>query len=225
MNSLITSQQKKVFSGKISMGVRKGVEMAVEEFSKAGKLNKPALQRALADKVLIPAVTEFVKQKVLMAMENATAYVKSLSVGKVIFIDALDGKEILGEAKDVFPSGIDSDFKNWGLNVEGVPTKKTKVSVFEMIKDGDFRQLFGSFGENLDRLCLTQAQIKQFCKKHGDWLRADGYATFFLFKVNGEYFVAYVRVFSDGLSVRVDRFSDGSVWSAEYQHRVVVPQL
>jgi hypothetical protein len=105
---------------------------------------------------------------------------------------------------------------------------ETEVAIYEMIKDGTYAKLFGGFGENLDRLCLTQAQIKVFCRDHHEWLRQEGWATFFLFKVNGELFVAYVIVSADGLYVLrcyADRFSDDSVWSAGNRPRIVVPQL
>jgi hypothetical protein len=42
---------------------------------------------------------------------------------------------------------------------------------------------------------------------------------------NGEYFVVYVNVHSDGLAVSVRRLGLGDVWDGEYRHRVVSPQL
>jgi hypothetical protein len=63
-------------------------------------------------------------------------------------------------------------------------------------------------------------------KKHRKWLRADGYGTFFLFKRGEEFFVADVRVYDVGsLRVSVFKLAHDFVWHAEYQHRVVVPQL
>ncbi|MCR4279879.1 MAG: hypothetical protein NUV82_00430 [Candidatus Komeilibacteria bacterium] len=85
--------------------------------------------------------------------------------------------------------------------------------------------MFGSLGADLDRLCLTQHQIKKLCKKHANWLRADGYGTFFLFKVEDRYFVARVRVYSDGLYPYVHLLEYDAVWHGEYRYRVVSPQL
>ena len=103
--------------------------------------------------------------------------------------------------------------------------RRLNVTVLEMDKDADFQTMFGSLSNDLDALDMTQAQIKTFCKKHRNLLRADGYATFFLFKSKGKFFVADVSVYGDGsLRVRVDRFSRGYVWDADYRHRVVVPQ-
>lgn len=148
-----------------------------------------------------------------------------LSKGQSIIIDACDGTETLANARDVFPSGIDPDLKRWGTDKAGRATEETAIQVHEMIKDATYAQMFGSLGTDLDKLCLTQHQIKNFCKKNPNWLRQDGYATFFLFKVNDQFFVADVGVGSVGLDVGVDRFGVDFVWSAVRLRRVVVPQL
>jgi len=168
----------------------------------------------------------FEQREALMGKQpEMVLFLKLLSGAETLMLDALDGKETLATAKEVFPSGIDGDFKNWGTNKAGIATKEQAVDVHELVKDSTFAQMFGSLGTDLDKLCLTQAQIKNFCKKHPNWLRKDGYATFFLFKVEDQFFVAYVDVDSDGLDVYVDRFGDDGVWNAGRSRRVVVPQL
>lgn len=148
-----------------------------------------------------------------------------LSGGENLTIDATDGQEILAEAGDVFVS-IDGDFKNWGADEKSCATEEVPVDVYEIAKDGTFAQLFGSLNADVRKLCLTQAQIMGFVKKHRNQLRTEGYGNFFLFESNSEVFVATVGVFSGGrLDVRVDRFDDSYVWRAGYRHRVVVPQL
>ena len=116
------------------------------------------------------------------------------------------------------------DLKNWNTDKPGKATEKTTVVVHEMVKDATFAQIFGFLGTDLDKLCLTQHQIKAFCKKHSNRLRSDGYATFFLFKVEDQFFVAGVLVDSDGLDVFVYRLERGSVWFARCAPRVVFPQ-
>lgn len=148
-----------------------------------------------------------------------------ISGGESIIIDACDGSETIADAKDAFKSGIDPGFENWGTNKSGVATEDVAVQVNEMVKDATFAQMFGSLGTDLDKLCLTQHQVKKFCKKHANWLRADGYGTFFLFKVEDEYFVVSVDVHSDGLVVGVNRLGLDYVWHGAYRHRVVSPQL
>ena len=154
----------------------------------------------------------------------AEVFLKLISGDETIVLDAVDGKEVLANAKDIF-AYIDSNFNNWGAEKPGQPTGKTPVKIYEMAKDANFSQMFGSLSADARKLCLTQAQIKGFVKKYRNWLRADGYATFFLFESNGQFFVADVDVCSVGLYVLVHEFEDGHVWNADYRHRVVVPQL
>lgn len=168
------------------------------------------------------------KEQLQMAIEgrflNSSAkFLSPLSEGKELVILPQDGTSLLSEARDVF-SHIDSDFTDWELNTRETATSATPVQVFKMSKDGTFKDLFLSLSPNLESLCLTQAQIKEFCKTHRTWLRTDGYGTFFLFKRGNEFFVAYVYVHSGGtLKVDVGQFEYSFVWSAEYRHRVVVP--
>jgi len=157
--------------------------------------------------------------------KESVPILKLLSNGQTLILEALDGTATLAQAKETFKSGIDPDFKNWGTDKPGKATEETAVRVHGMVQNATFAQMFGSLGSDLDKLCLTQHQIKAFCAKHPDWLRQDGYATFFLFKVEDQFFVADVYVYSDGLYVFVRRLARGLVWNAGYARRVVVPQL
>lgn len=148
-----------------------------------------------------------------------------ISRGESLILDAENGKETLANAKDLFVY-IDSDFKNYGANESGLATNETATQVYEVVKDANFSEIFGSLNTDVSKLCLTQAQIKQFVKRYRSWLRIDGYGTFFPFNNNNQFFVAYVRGHSDGaLKVDVLRFGDSHVWYAVNRHRVVVPQL
>ncbi len=105
-------------------------------------------------------------------------------------------------------------------------TKRTTVWVYEMgEKDATFAQMFGSLSNDLNKLCLTYAHIKNFVKKYRNWLRIDGYGTFFLFKVGDKFFVVSVSINSAGLVVRVHRFESSAWWSGGGRRRLVVPQL
>lgn len=149
----------------------------------------------------------------------------SISGNESLILDECDGSEILADASDMF-TWIDDDFRNYGADQKGPATGKTPVHIYEMTKDATFVQMFGSISADMRKICLTQAQIKGFVRKYRNWLRTDGYATFFLFESNGHFFVASVNVNSDGnLKVHVRRFEYSDVWSAEDRRRVVVPQL
>jgi hypothetical protein len=152
------------------------------------------------------------------------AYLKLISSGQALVIDACDGANVLADAKDVF-AHIDPDFKNWKADQRGFASGETFVEVYEMKKDGTFSQMFGSLSPDLQKLCLTQDQIIGFVKKHREWLRTDGYGTFFLFMSNEQYFVAGVLFSGALLSVDVYRFEGSDGWYAGSHHRVVVPQL
>ncbi len=148
---------------------------------------------------------------------------KLISEGESIILDSEDGTKTLAKAKDLF-SWIDSDFNNYGTDQKGAPTKETALQVYEMNEDATFSKMFGSLDSDLTKFCLTQAQIKQFVKRHKNWLRGEGYGTFFLFESNNQFFVAYVDVHSDdALEVSVHRFENSNVWSADDRHQVVVP--
>jgi hypothetical protein len=136
-----------------------------------------------------------------------------------------DGEDTLARATDVF-SYIDSNFKNWACDVEGQATEETPVQVYEMVENSTLHTMFGGFEVEADRLSLTQAQTKQFVKQYPDWLKKGGNATFILFKVGSEFFVAAVYLFSDGrLGVRVRRLSLDRIFVAKKRHRLVLPKL
>ncbi len=155
---------------------------------------------------------------------QVTDFLNFISGGERPTIGPTNGKDMIAEASDVFTTYIDSNFKSFGIDVPSKPTKETEVQVLEMVKDGRFKQLFGSFGENLDRLCLTQSQIISFVRNHKRWLSVGGNGTFFLFKVKEEYFVADVSLESGKPRVNVCYLGGGAIWSANSGHRVVVPQ-
>ena len=221
-NSLVTSENGQIqgIVDVVGIAAMNAAKVQAEKQTVAGN------QRVLAhgDKLAFE-LTAFIIAKMTELAEQIVGYLKLISGDTEIVIGETDGTGMIAGASDVFPGGIDSGFVNYGTNVKGKPTKKTKAQVFEMVKDGNFAQIFGGFGENLDRLCWEQDQIKLFVKDHAKWLRTDGYGTFFLFKVKGEFFVARVYQGGGRLKVGADRLSRGDVWCAEYRRRFVVPQL
>lgn len=104
------------------------------------------------------------------------------------------------------------------------------MAVYEMAENADFVKMYRSLASDLEKLWLPVAQREAFCKEHHDKLRKGGYATFFLHKKDetkpampDNLEVAFVRVVSGGLYVRVDRFENDDVWRAVFQHRLVSP--
>ncbi len=223
----ISAGQKEQFVRVITVATKKATGVAIDELAKSGVINSENLQRVLSrGDELVADVTTLIKEKLAKYAENIPGCLKLISGAETITLEPTDGKETMAKAGDLFRGFLDSDFENYGCNVKSKPTEKQNVAVREMIKDGDFRKIFGGLSDDLDSLCLSQAQIIQFVKNHRKWLRTDGYATLFLFKVDKDFFVARVNVNSDGnLEASVIRCSDVSAWIAERRYRVVTPQL
>jgi hypothetical protein len=223
----ITSGQKEQIGRFIQDAARNGTHESVKELQDNGALDGDSLQKIISRGDQVSSrVKEFIKGLLSEMAEIVRGCLKLISGTETLTLDETDGAETIAKAKDTFNGYLDSDFCNWNLDVPSQPTKDQKVSVFEMTKNGTFSQIYNGLSSNLDSLCLTQAQIIGFVKKHRKWLRADGYGTFFLFKRGEDFFVADVRVLGDGsLFVCVVKLADDYVWYAEYQHRVVVPQL
>jgi hypothetical protein len=171
-----------------------------------------------------------------ICMNNITEakYLCRLYETERILVNPTDGTEFIADAKEVFSGYIDDDFTNWNLKVRGKGTPAMPVEIHEQTEDGMFAQIWEILNGDLNKLRMTQGQIKDFSKNNRDKLRADGYGTFFLFSrgdepVNADksnVFVANVS-FGDGgrLKVGVIRFLRGYVWGARFQHRFVFPQL
>jgi len=158
-------------------------------------------------------------------VEKKTSMFNLISAGEKVMIEVLDGRAYISEAKRIFSSFIDGNFKNWGLNKSGPGTLATLVDINEIIEDGNLVKIFTSLNPDLDKLVMTQTQIIRFCEKHPTWLRQEGYTTLFLTKAGNEYFVVSVDVFSGGLGVSVLRLGLDVVLGGEDRHRVVSPQL
>ena len=205
-----------------------------ETADKLAGLQIDFLQKYRKDKITLEEFEKFLnlsqteRRKALgLNKENVSgnSILRLLSTESNPVIKATDGKRFLAKAKNTFKSFVDADFKNWKLDQASHATVDTPTNVYEMITDATFAQIFGSLSNDLDKLCLTQDQIEEFCLAHADQLRTDGYGTFFLFKENGHFFVAYVYVYSDGLRVRVHGLESDHVWYGDFRHRVVGPQL
>ncbi len=152
-------------------------------------------------------------------------YLRLILGGTKLTISECSGQRTIAKVDKVFRGYIDRDFVNYGLDVEGVATPDTDVEVHELVRDGDFTDIYNSLGADLDKLVLTQDQVISFVETHRGWLRKDGYGTFFLLKEGNGFFVAGVSVHPDGLDVQARRLSDAYVWYGGYGRRFVLPQL
>lgn len=223
----ITSGQAEQCVTMIKDAARKAGEEAIAELKENNVINSDNAQRLIeAGDQMATKIKKFVKEMIAEMAEMVRGCLKLISGAETLTLDATDGTETIAQAGSTFNGYLDSDFRNWKLDVASQPTKEQKVSVHEMIEDGTFAKIYNGLSSNLDSLCLTQAQIINFVKKHRKWLRTDGYGTFFLFKRGEEFFVARVYVYVDGsLDVHVHGLAFDHVWTADVRHRVVAPQL
>jgi hypothetical protein len=159
-----------------------------------------------------------------------------ISGGHVLTLKALDGKRLIYKAKKTFPSYLDSDFVNWGINKPGLATAETPVQVREIVQDGTFMDIFSALPGNWNQKWVSQNQVIEFCETLSEWLRQEGNATLFLVKKDenkpidennpkDNLVVVLVFVPSDGLIVYVYRLGRGGVWDGKCLSRVVSPQL
>jgi hypothetical protein len=216
---------------------RQAMLVALEQMIEDGEISREELQQFLGRGHTLKArMIPFFKTSIKEIAMGITAYTRCISGGTVI-LDPSDGQATLTEAKDLFVDGIDDDFEAWGTNVPGEATGQTNVIVHEMIKDGTFAQVYGAFGVELGKLCLTQSQIIQFVQNHGEWARKVDQAIYFLFRVGEKFFVVDVRLGVDrsvadmrlrgGGRFIADAYTLGDAYkrSALNQHRFVLPQL
>ncbi|MFP4515039.1 MAG: hypothetical protein ACLFNO_03505 [Parcubacteria group bacterium] len=148
---------------------------------------------------------------------------KRLFPKETIKIEATTDKAGIAKSKEVFKSWLDPDFDSLDLDVEQKPSEGVEVEVYELKKGRTFKEIFASFKQDLDSLCFTQQQIVKFCQMYEDRLHPN-WVTFFPFKENNDYFIAYVRKYPDGLYALALCYEFNLVWEAKCSYRLVVPK-
>ena len=154
---------------------------------------------------------------------ESTPYLKLIDE---VTISATDGKSVICGQKELFRGSIDGNFRDFGLDQPSDSTPETGVKVFDHIKDGEFNQIFCSFGVSLEVLALTQSQVIEIVKNKRELLSQNGWDSFFLLQAGHEYFVASVFCFSGGdLCILLYRLDSSIVWDGGYGNRVFVRNL
>lgn len=140
-------------------------------------------------------------------------------------IPATMGNVTLAQAGDTFDGHIDSNFYNWGTDVAGADRPETLVDIYDMKKDGNYRNFLSSLGLTARSPLLTQGQIKEFCRSSRHLLQPARAPNLFPFEANSESFFACVGMVNEKLFLRACRFYYVDVWGAGHSHRLVVPRL
>ena len=155
-------------------------------------------------------------------------YLKCVSCDQELFIDAISNKEPINPATDVFSCGstVLKNLDKRELYIKNVSTGKTKIKVFEIIKDVSLEKIFEDFHENLKY--YTRQQIDSCCQKYHKWLSVKG-CTLFSFESKTDYhnedYITYIN--NKGCSVgnfQLSKIFKGNdvILHASYHHRIIL---
>lgn len=198
------------------------IAKAIASAAKKTNANSDTIQKIVGKPGII---FQFFENLFAEGTQQNPSILRLISGTEKLMIESLDGKATIADAKKIFKSCSEEDFKYFGLNIPGQATPEALIDVHEITEDGTYIQIFGAITPDLEKIVMSQNQVVRFCEKHPTWLQQEEYLTFFLIKENGEYFVVCVRVDSDGLRVGVTRLKYDCIWNSEHHYRVVTPQL
>ncbi len=167
----------------------------------------------LVEKLFVHTITEwFVEIKKFIHKKpcwiKADACLKLVSGHEKLAIPACVGNRTLSEVRGEFNTntGLPSTSGRYRVDDSSKPIGETAVEVYELTEAATLARLFTSLSFDLDSLVLTEEQILVFSEKYLNWLRFDVMTTLFLFKNNGNFFVANVYTSTDNSHLRVDLY-------------------
>ncbi len=119
----------------------------------------------------------------------------------------------------------DSRFSNdKDINVEGQDTSEIPVEVYELVRDGSFRNIFESLDILPEHLCLSQGQIIEFGNCHRVHLGSFGFGAYFLFDTGpSKLFLAHLDYAGRYPIATVARFPRPDNTGASERTRFVFP--
>ncbi|MEI6479322.1 MAG: hypothetical protein WCO21_00630 [bacterium] len=128
---------------------------------------------------------------------------------------------------DVF-GNIDVVFNFLGGLMLSQTTKKIDIDFYRMRKAHTFIEMLGLITEDLDSLCFTLGQVKEFARANRGWIMAVDTPAFFLFKHDGKHFLA--SVFADSISsyqigTNLFQVDDVFIWPDNTNQLLVVPKI
>ncbi len=154
---------------------------------------------------------------------SQTKYLRMLAA-MPITIKETSGERTIAESGRLFRRHIDHSFEKLGQSHAAVQKPKTHLCVYDLVKDGNFKDYFGSLPSNFDQLCLTQDQVVAFCEEYSEQF-IDGYTVFILLKETNYYQVAAVSGTTSGLMICLHYFKLQSIWEIVDKLRLVVPVI
>ena len=161
-------------------------------------------------------------------MKEKYNILRLVSGTETFIIPETDGGKNFSNSRDFFYL-VDPEFKEFGTDKKVTKTRKTSVQFYEPVEDADFPGMFGSLGEDLDKFCFTEHQVRIFCEKYHHYLleeklkkRSKGRPNFFLCKGDKSYYVARVGKTAKKISVIYLDFNRPYIFKAKDFCRVFV---
>ncbi|MCX6788601.1 MAG: hypothetical protein NTZ36_01825 [Candidatus Jorgensenbacteria bacterium] len=107
-------------------------------------------------------------------------------------------------------------------------TKKVDIDFYRMRKAHTFCEMLGLISKDLDSLCFTLGQIKEFARANRGWIMVVDTPTFFLFKHDGKYFLASVFAYSISsyqIGTNLFQVDDVFIWPDNAKQLFIVPKI
>lgn len=113
---------------------------------------------------------------------KGSGYLKPICEDLKLFIETCDGSKGLADATDLF-TWINPNVRS---TATWIPTQKTRVEVYEILKKVQFMQILNSLKRGREGLFFTPHQIKKFVANNLGWLKDSKCDVFFFFEMNDE---------------------------------------
>lgn len=221
MSSPITPSVKPATAGQIEQlskvleaAYGNGFEIALRQLKEDDQIDHEKLNRVLGNGGLMKTMVVSSIKKMLqgLACNGANSFLERIFARERLTITSTSGNENLVHATDVFGDiELNVGRNNVELDVKCEITEEIEPAVYSLKKNMDLRMVLEAFGKPLEDLCLTQHQIKNFCRDHALRLQdeyLDSWHMVSVFINNGKFYVANINLRLDGSkNLRICRLS------------------
>ncbi len=110
-----------------------------------------------------------------------------------MYIEAVDGKETIADARDIFAFPLINQTSILSMSVSGNPSERLSVMPYEVLGEQKFEEMFLNLSSDFERLILGQAQIANFCRRYLTWIKNRNTPTVFLTPIERTYAMVFVE--------------------------------
>jgi hypothetical protein len=139
-----------------------------------------------------------------------------------IILNKTTGDKRIFQAKNVFSSWIDPDFKQL-VSASGQKTREVPVEIYQLTEHAGLEELTRELKTKTKSLSLVQSQIILFCQEKEKYLHPNWITFFFLDEPQGDFLIG-VSVACNGLRINIHSFKDLKVLRGKCFYRFVVPK-